>query len=111
LVHRADVDDWAKVLDFGIARVELGDQSMETGAGRIFGTARYISPEGARAEPVGPPADVYAIATILYQLLAGATPFDAPSAIGLLMKHIHQEPPPPASNAPGVPDALPRVAQ
>jgi serine/threonine-protein kinase len=109
LVNRAEVDDWVKVLDFGIARIELGDQSMETAAGRIFGTARYISPEGARGEQVGPPGDVYAIATMLYQLLAGATPFEAPTTIALLMKHLHDDPPPLAANAPGVPDAIVRV--
>ncbi|CAN5177365.1 hypothetical protein BH09MYX1_BH09MYX1_48770 [soil metagenome] len=44
LVRRADVADWVKVLDFGIARIEVGEQTMETVAGRVMGTARYISP-------------------------------------------------------------------
>ena len=100
LVRRGDDPDWVKVLDFGIARLELGDQSMETAAGRVLGTARYISPEGAAGAPVGPPGDVYAIATILYQMLAGRTPFDAPAALGLLVKHAHEAPPPLRSVAP-----------
>ncbi len=93
LVHRADTRDWVKVLDFGIAKVSLGDQSMETAAGLIFGTARYISPEGAQGATVGPPGDVYSIAVILYQLLSGHTPFDAEQPVGLLIKHIHETPP------------------
>ena len=88
LVRRADTSDWVKVLDFGIARVNLGDQSMETAAGLIFGTARYISPEGAQGAPVGPPADVYSIATMIYQMFAGRTPFQADTAVALLVKQI-----------------------
>ena len=92
LVHRADVAEWAKVLDFGIARLTLGEQSMETAAGLIFGTARYISPEGAQGRQVTPEADVYALATMLYQLFTGRTPFEA-EPLGLLIKQIHELPP------------------
>jgi serine/threonine-protein kinase len=99
LVRRGEVEDWVKVLDFGIARIELGDQSMETAAGRIVGTARYISPEGAAGSPVGPPGDVYGMATMLYRMLAGRTPFDADAAVGLLVKHLSEEPPPLATLA------------
>jgi serine/threonine protein kinase len=93
LIRRAEATDWVKVLDFGIAKVNLGEQSMETAAGLIFGTARYISPEGAQGAKVGPPGDVYAIATMVYQMLSGKTPFDG-EPLGLLIKHIHEEPPP-----------------
>ena len=93
LVRRADTSDFVKVLDFGIAKVSLGEQSMETAAGLIFGTARYISPEGAQGSTVGPAGDVYSIAVMLYQLLCGRTPFDAEQPVGLLIKHIHESPP------------------
>ncbi len=111
LVRRAETSDWVKVLDFGIAKVSLGEQSMETAAGLIFGTARYISPEGAQGAVVGPPGDVYSLATIFYQLLAGRTPFDAQQPVGLLVKHIHDDPPalrswPPAAS---VPEPIARV--
>jgi eukaryotic-like serine/threonine-protein kinase len=111
LVRRADTGDWVKVLDFGIAKVNLGEQSMETAAGLIFGTARYISPEGAQGATVGPAGDVYSIAVILYQLLAGRTPFDAEQPVGLLIKHIHDQPPPLRSwpSAAGVPEPIVRV--
>jgi len=93
LVRRAEMGDWAKVLDFGIAKVAVGEQSMQTAAGLVFGTARYISPEGAQGTNVGPSGDVYSLATIVYQMLAGRTPFDA-EPVGLLIKHIHEAPPP-----------------
>ena len=92
LVRRADMGEWVKVLDFGIAKVAVGEQSMQTAAGLVFGTARYISPEGAQGANVGPPGDVYSLATIVYQMLAGRTPFDA-EPVGLLIKHIHEAPP------------------
>jgi serine/threonine-protein kinase len=111
LVRRGDVPDWVKVLDFGIARVSLGEQSMETQTGLIFGTARYISPEGAQGSTVGPPGDVYSLATMTYHMLAGRTPFDAAQPVGLLIKHIHEAPPELRSmpRAAGVPDAIARV--
>jgi serine/threonine protein kinase len=92
LIERADDPDFVKVLDFGIARLSWADPSMATAAGLIFGTARYISPEGAGGEKVGPQGDVYSMATMLYQMLAGRTPFDADQAVALLVQQIHDTP-------------------
>jgi serine/threonine-protein kinase len=111
LVRRADDPDFVKVLDFGIARVHWGEQSMATAAGLIFGTARYISPEGAQGEQVGPAGDVYSIATILYQMLGGRTPFSAEQAVALLVQQIH-DPPTPLREIPRaayVPEAIAAV--
>ncbi len=111
LVCRAQDDDYVKVLDFGIARVNWGDQSMATQQGLIFGTARYISPEGAQGEAVGPESDVYAIATLLFQMLAGETPFDGDQAVGILIRQIG-DPPPPLTSKPraaNVPEPIARV--
>ena len=109
LVRRAEMGDWAKVLDFGIAKVAVGEQSMQTAAGLVFGTARYISPEGAQGTNVGPSGDVYSLATIVYQMLAGRTPFDA-EPLGLLIKHIH-EAPPPLTSWPRAADIHPALAK
>ncbi len=89
LVERADDPDSVKVLDFGIARLDELHEAHATQAGLIFGTAKYISPEGAEGKQVGPTADVYAIATILYECLAGVTPFDGDSPMAILVKQIH----------------------
>jgi serine/threonine-protein kinase len=111
LIRRGDDVDYVKVLDFGIARLNWGDQSMATAAGLIFGTARYISPEGAQGEAVGPSGDVYAIATVLYQMLSGRTPFEGDQAVALLVQQIHDPPPPLQGSAAGkdVPEAIARV--
>ncbi len=93
LIRRGANPDFVKVLDFGVARLSWGEQSMATQAGLIFGTARYVSPEGAQGQPVGPPGDVYSLAILTYQLLSGRTPFDADQAVGLLICQIHDAPP------------------
>lgn len=93
LIRRGDDPDFVKVLDFGIARLDWADASMATQAGLIFGTAKYISPEGAEGKPVTPAADVYSIVTVLYQCLAGRTPFDGESPVQILMQHTHAPPP------------------
>ena len=93
LVRRGGDADFVKVLDFGIARINWGEQSMATAAGLIFGTARYISPEGAQGHTVGPASDVYSIATLLFQMLSGRTPFEGEQAVALLVQQIHDKPP------------------
>ena len=90
LVTRGRDLDFVKVLDFGIARFLWGEQTMVTQSGLIFGTARYISPEGAAGETTDARSDVYSIGVLCYQLLCGETPFDSPSPVALLMKHIHE---------------------
>jgi serine/threonine-protein kinase len=93
LVKRGDDPDFVKVLDFGLARLSTRDASYATRAGAIFGSPRYISPEGAQGLPVGPPADVYAIATLIYQCLAGRTPFEADTPVGYLLAHANEPAP------------------
>jgi serine/threonine-protein kinase len=94
LVHRDGDPDHAKVLDFGIAKMLMSGDTVVTQAGLIFGTARYISPEGAQGDPVDKRSDVYSLGVIAYQLLSGQTPFDAPEPVQLLLKHIHEAAPP-----------------
>lgn len=111
LIHRDGDPDHPKVLDFGIAKMLIGNDTVVTQTGLIFGTARYISPEGAQGEPVDKRSDVYSLGVITYQLLAGQTPFDAPEPVQLLLKHIH-DPPPPLRTHPAaqhVPPALEAV--
>jgi serine/threonine-protein kinase len=86
LVRRGDDPDFVKVLDFGLSRLGEGDAGLETHAGAVLGTARYVSPEGARGEAAGPAADVYALATILFECLAGRPPFDDERPVAVLVK-------------------------
>ena len=93
LVTRAGVADWVKVLDFGIAKSMEGELSAGSVLGAVFGTARYISPEGAHGGEVSAASDVYSLATMLYEMLAGRTPFDAECGLTLLVKQAHDAPP------------------
>ncbi|MBZ0119261.1 MAG: protein kinase, partial [Sandaracinaceae bacterium] len=94
LVTKGRDPDFVKVLDFGIARVLWPDeQTVATQSGLVFGTARYISPEGASGEATDARSDVYSLGVLTYQLLTGETPFEAPSPVAMLMKHIHSAPP------------------
>lgn len=94
LVRRHGDPDFVKVLDFGIARMLWDEQTALTQSGVIFGTARYISPEGASGEHTDARSDVYSIGVLIYQLLTGVTPFEAPSPVAMLMKHVNDPPPP-----------------
>ena len=111
LVRRGDDPDFVKVLDFGVARIDWADNTVSTQAGVIFGTARYISPEGAQGEAVTAASDVYSIATLLFECLAGRTPFDGESSVAILIKQT-SEPAPDLRSIPRasyVPEPIARV--
>ncbi|TQC38208.1 serine/threonine protein kinase, partial [Rhodococcus sp. WS4] len=77
-----------KVTDFGIAKVIGGNETLATKAGDVLGTPSYIAPEQARGGELTPATDVYALATMLYELLAGELPFPAADdAMALLFMH------------------------
>jgi eukaryotic-like serine/threonine-protein kinase len=103
-----DEEGNAKLADFGIARI--GDASTLTEAGTMLGTAAYISPEQARAEPVTPAADVYTFGVVLYRLLTGQLPFEAEGSLELALLHVNEEPTPIYELRPDAPPPLERVA-
>ncbi len=87
-------EDFAKVLDFGVARLlDQVDQAATT-TGMIIGTPHYMSPEQALGRPVGRDADVWAAGVVLHELLAGGVPFSAPSFVELAVA-IRGKPPRP----------------
>jgi eukaryotic-like serine/threonine-protein kinase len=92
LVRRGADHDFVKLLDFGMARAE-NTADFATREGAVLGTARYMAPEAAQGQRVGPEADVYAVATLLFQCITGRTPFDAPSAVALLVQQASASPP------------------
>jgi eukaryotic-like serine/threonine-protein kinase len=86
----------AYVVDFGLARV-IGtiDAERLTASGITIGTPMYLSPEQAQAQKnVGPPADQYALACMLYEMLAGTPPFDGPTPTAIAMRHVLAAPTP-----------------
>jgi serine/threonine-protein kinase len=91
----------AKVTDFGIARSLSASQLTRTGM--VIGTAHYFSPEQARGQPAQPVSDIYSLGIILYEMLTAHLPFDADSAIGVAMQHLHSDPPSPWDFNPDLP--------
>ncbi|HVH08568.1 MAG TPA: serine/threonine-protein kinase, partial [Gemmatimonadales bacterium] len=83
------------VTDFGIAKAaQEASVSQLTTEGMVVGTPHYMSPEQATGERVDRRSDIYALGVVLYQMLAGAPPFDGESAQSVLMKQATAEPPP-----------------
>ena len=100
-------DGGVKLADFGIARAT--DQSSITQVGSVLGTAAYLAPEQARGEEAGPAADLYALAVVTYQLMAGRLPYEATSLSELTLKQQREAPPPLDVVNPEVPPALARA--
>ncbi|MBV8994105.1 MAG: serine/threonine protein kinase, partial [Pseudonocardiales bacterium] len=90
-----------KLTDFGIAKAV--DAAPMTRNGMVLGTAHYIAPEQAAGNETGPAGDVYSLAVVGYECLAGHRPFSADNAVSVAMMHIHHQPPPlPAEVPPGI---------
>ncbi|WP_063729751.1 protein kinase domain-containing protein [Streptomyces sp. RTd22] len=92
-----------KVLDFGIARAAdpsaTGDRLTHTGF--MVGTAAYMAPEQARGRPEQR-SDLYSLGCVLFELLTGRLPFEAPDTLAYVTAHLHDPPPAPSSLVPGV---------
>jgi serine/threonine-protein kinase len=91
LISRGGDKDFVKVLDFGIAKVG-GAKSKLTQVGQVFGTPHYMSPEQCAGTAVDKRTDIYALGVIMYEMASSRVPFDADNLMGILTKHLYEEP-------------------
>ena len=109
LVHRdvkpsnilLDEDDFAYLIDFGIARA--ASDAPLTSAGGVIGSWHYMSPERMHAGQVDARADIYALACVLYECLTGSTPFPGNNTEQQVTAHLTAPPPRPSLTDPNVP--------
>ena len=112
LVERGGEPDFVKVLDFGIAKVPVGEIVKDapgsakgpvlTQLGMVYGTPEYMAPEQALGQNVDPRADIYALGILTYEMIAGVRPFDHESKVTLLGMHVTAPVPPFGQKAPDV---------
>ena len=104
LCAQGGLEDFAKVLDFGLAKVT--EREMQPGSliltqeGMVFGTPEFMSPEQAQGKTLDARSDVYSLAVILYELLTGKLPFEARTPMEYIGLHVQAEPIPLATRAP-----------
>ena len=104
-------DDHALLADFGIAHVASapGVEPI-TKSGVALGTPEYMSPEQATGDDdVGVSTDIYALACVVYEMLAGNPPFKGSSALSTMAKHVTEKPRPLRSTRPEVPSGIERA--
>ncbi|HEY0098412.1 MAG TPA: protein kinase [Pyrinomonadaceae bacterium] len=104
--------DWAKVLDFGIAKIleTEGPDPELTAPNLIIGTPQYMSPEQcSQASGIDARSDIYSLGIILYEMLVGHVPFTGESATAIMLKHLQEPPPSVLDERKDVPPAVAQV--
>ena len=79
--------DSVKVADFGLAKA-IVDAGTSTEAGRLVGSASYVSPEQAQGLPLTPASDLYSLGVVLHRLVTGRLPFEGVSPIAVAVAHV-----------------------
>lgn len=85
--------NFVKLMDFGIAGMEQGREAQKlTVTGAVMGTPAYMSPEQAQGKTVDARGDLYSCGVVLFEMLAGRTPFEADTLVSMLLAHVTQTP-------------------
>jgi formylglycine-generating enzyme required for sulfatase activity len=97
------------LMDFGVAKI-VG-MTRHTATGAVVGTPTYISPEQVRGQDIDHRADIYALGVMLFEMVTGRVPFDADTALSLMLKHINDPVPDARAFNPDVPARLVAIIQ
>ncbi|MDT5269431.1 MAG: eukaryotic-like serine/threonine-protein kinase [Acidobacteriota bacterium] len=116
MLDEATGGDWAKVLDFGIAKIQQTERDIHetdpglTAPNLIIGTPQYMSPEQcSQASDIDARSDIYSFGVIIYEMLVGHVPFTGDSPTAIMMKHIQDAPPSILDERPDLPAEVGRV--
>lgn len=99
-------DNQAKILDFGIAKIESGEANTLTKTGISLGTISYSSPEQLQGHRVDKQTDIWSLGVMFYEMLSGSPPFQENSPYGVMYNILHQAPQPLNSKIPGIPQCV-----
>ncbi len=99
-------DKQAKITDFGIARVEASNLTVE---GQLLGTPNYMAPEQIQGKEVDHRADIFSLGVMLYELVTGKKPFAADNLSAVTHRIVFEPFPPPEEVVPGLPPGIHQV--
>jgi len=97
-----------KLMDFGISRLADAKGGM-TQAGMVIGTPDYMSPEQAQGKPLDARSDIYSTGVVIYEVFCGRLPYEAESALAMVLQHVQAAPLPPRQANPAVTPELERI--
>lgn len=110
MLSQTNGGDWAKVLDFGIAKIQQPEGVRDidiTAANLVIGTPHYMSPEQcSQSSPIDARSDVYSLGVIVYEMLAGRVPFSGDSPTVIMMKQVQDPPPSILEARPDLPSSI-----
>jgi serine/threonine protein kinase len=98
-----------KVLDFGVSKLALENESTATVSGTLLGSPAYMSPEQAQALPIDGRADLWSLGVVLFEMLTGVRPFQSRSMTGVLAELLNKPIPRVESVAPAIDPRLSEV--
>jgi serine/threonine-protein kinase len=103
-------DGVVKITDFGLAKAAGSDSGL-TATGEILGSPGYISPEQAQGRPLDSRSDIYSLGATFYHLVTGRLPFQAPTAVAMILKHMNEPLRSPRAVNAGIPFPIAAVIQ